>query len=77
MNKITAPTTSDRHPPEAVAKRFGVHKKTLQSWMKKRLISYVKLGGESGRGRAVVFFREEDLISFENRFRRRAVGENN
>lgn len=68
-------TLSDRLSPDAVAKRYGVHKKTLQQWMKKRLISYVKLGGNGGRGRSVVFFREEDLISFENRFRRRAVGE--
>lgn len=66
----------DRLSPEAVAKRYGVHKKTLQRWMKKRLIAYVKLGGGGvGSGRSVVFFREEDLISFENRFRRRAVGE--
>lgn len=68
-------TLSDRLSPDAVAKRYGVHKKTLQKWMKKRLISYVKLGGAGGLGRSIVFFREEDLASFENRFRRRAVGE--
>ena len=64
-----APTIGRAFNLREVAAHFGVAPRTVQLWMKQRLISYVKIG--AGR-RALVRFDAEDIDAFKNRLRRQA-----